>query len=388
MKLRTLLVHAGSELLQGDPYRPLVPPVYLATAFQYLPGEVPEAAGRPVKYSREENPTTRLVEAKLASLHGAGDSLLYSSGMAAIAALLVWGRSRSYRRLLLPLDSYSATTLLARRLGSLLGYEVVLVEPGWENLASEIGEESLVLVETVSNALLRVYDVEALAREAARTGALLAVDNTVATPVNHNPFEHGAALALYSATKHLAGHNDVVAGALITRDRVDAAELWEWRRLLGTAAHPLAAYLLDRGLKTLHLRVEHHNRAALYVARRVREEHPWIRVIYPCLPDHPDHQVASRILRGCGSLVILDLGDRARAVRFLESLRLVKPSTSFGGAESQAVHLASGPASSLTPAERARIGLSEGMVRLHVGLENPEDVAADVVAAAREARNP
>ncbi len=366
-----------------DRYRSLIQPLYLSAVYLYTPGDIVYVEGRPLKYGREENPTVRYAEKRLAAVENAVDAMLFSSGMAAMATMLVAARSIGFTRLIAPLDLYSASLRLVRSLGQLLGFQVVVVEPGSENLLLNIRKGSLVVVESISNTLLRVYDVASLAREASMTDSMLVIDNTIATPYNLSPGRYGVALTLYSATKHLSGHNDVVAGAVVDHRGVFIDKLWEWRRTLGTIAAPLEAYLVERGLKTLAIRMEYHNRVAHTVAERLRDE--GFNVTYPCLEEHPDYAIARRLLRGCSSLLLIDLGSRDAAKRFLENLRVVKPGTSFGGAESLAVHMVTGPASSLDADTRRRIGLGDGVVRIHVGLEDPEDVVEDIVSAAEKA---
>lgn len=368
----TLAVHGG----EGD--RPVGSPVagaiFQSTTF------VSDAFGAAeVLYSRfGNNPNHRRLEEKLARLEGAESCLAVGSGMAATgAALLAVLRAGDH---VVAADAlYGGTRTFLERELDRLGIEITYVDftrSGWEDAIRPATR--VLLAEFPTNPLLRVIDPAPLAAAARRAGAVLIVDATIATPYNCRLLEHGVDLVVHSGTKYLGGHSDVTAGAVCgRRELVERAR--ERAKLFGTALDPHAAWLLERGIKTLALRMERHNLNGTRVAEWLEAQPEVRRVHYPGLPSHPDHQVAARLLRGFGGMVgvLLDGGGEAVG-RFVGSLRLCTLAPSFGGVET----LVSEPRFTshvrLTADERAALGFPDGFLRFSLGIEDPEDLIRDL----------
>ncbi|HEV2734956.1 MAG TPA: PLP-dependent aspartate aminotransferase family protein [Longimicrobiaceae bacterium] len=373
--LSTRAVHAGDPARAVD--APVNTPIVQSSTFY----SDPDGAGE-LLYSRYGNgPNNVAVEARIAALEGAEDCVAVGSGMAAVAcALLACARAGDH--VLAAEALYGGTrTLLAREL-SRLGVESTFVDffaDGWRDALRP--DTRVLLVETVSNPLLRVPDLRPLAEAAHAAGAVLVVDSTFATPVNARPLESGADLVVHSATKYLGGHSDLTAGAVLgggeLLDAVRArAQVW------GPALDPHAAWLLERGIKTLPLRMERHNRNGLEVARRVEGLPGVARVHYPGLPSHPDHEVARRVLCGFGGLVGIEVeGGAGSAARFLRALRLAKAAPSLGGVETLVSEPRHTSHAAFTPAEREALGIRDGFFRFSVGIEDADDIVADVEQA-------
>lgn len=364
--LGTLAVHGP------DAHHALATPIERATAS--IDG------GEPI-YSRIENPTVRAVARRLAALEVAEDALLLASGTAALLTGLLstvppGGLVVAARQV-----CGDAHRLLARELPA-LGRNVVFVDladrAAW--WAASEGADAL-YVEALTNPLLAVADLPWLGSLAARRGAALLVDATLATPINIQPLVHGATLVLHSATKGLNGHADVVAG-VIAGASVPVARAREAAIGLGAPLDPGAAVLLERGLKTLVLRVDRQNETAAFVAR-VLQDRPEVRtVLHPSLPSHPDHVLASRLLGGTAGLVSLVLRDGdAVAERFVAELELIRTLPTLGGVESLAATAAAGTHRELGESGRAAAGISPGTVRLSLGIEDVDDLVTDLEGA-------
>ncbi|GAB6943835.1 cystathionine gamma-synthase family protein [Vulcanisaeta sp. JCM 14467] len=360
----------------------VIEPIYQTSLFDYRePEQRPSLHGVvPLKYSREDNPTVHAVESKMAELEHGVDALGTSSGMAAITTLMMSLLSRD-STVLMPLDVYGSTLVLMERLGR-FGVKTVITDPGTENVINSLrGGVNVVFIESVSNPLLRVYDIPEIVKAAREVGAVVVVDNTLATPMGVTPITHGADFVIHSATKYLSGHNDVVAGFIIGGDdRIKG--VWEWRRFLGTIMEPFTAFLVDRGLKTLHIRMRTHEENARAVAEFLMG-HPKVeRVYYPCLDDHETYEVARKLLSNCGGIVSFEVkGGLRGAMAVYKHVRMIIPSVSFGGAESIITHPASTTHAHWSPEDRARAGIKDNLLRLSVGLEDPEDIINDLSQA-------
>jgi cystathionine beta-lyase/cystathionine gamma-synthase len=372
----TTAVHAGEE---PDPRSGAVNvPVHQSTTFWFP--QMPDGGKAPYIYSRYENPSLESVERKLAALEGADHSLVFASGMAAIQAACA-SLLKPKDTLLVQRGVYGGTTAYLDNDLAPMGVKVVQ-GPAVEAPKVPRGTR-LVWMESVTNPLLRVADVSAWAQAAHDAGALLAVDATFATPLLQRPLDLGADLVMHSATKYLNGHADVTAGALSFETSLRNG-LWMRRRNLGAVLDPHAAYLLGRGMKTLAVRVERHCGNAWALAQACEDLRGVAAVHYPGLPSHPDHKTARRMLGGgFGGMVTLDLGSKAKAQRFRRRLKVITPAASLGGVES----LCSLPletSHAYTPAARRRAdGIADGLVRVSVGIEDIEDLIADVDQAVR-----
>lgn len=387
-KLGTLAVHAGEdEVLTVSS---VTTPVYQTTTYRFpdaaeAAAYLDEPAGRWL-YSRLENPTVVAAEKKVAALEGAEAAACFASGMAAIAASVL-GVLRAGDALLLSDTVYGETTRLAREILGRLGVEVRVVPV--LRLAEAVGaappNARALLFETPTNPTLRVVDVPAVAQACRARGLVSVLDATFATPVNLRALEHGVDLVVHSATKYLNGHCDHLAGAVAGRRELVEAAL-RVRRSTGGNLDPAAAYDLLRGMKTLEVRVLRQNETALHLARTL-ERHPKVaRVLHPFLESHPDHALARRLLRGGGGVLSFSARGGFEAIcRVHDAMKLVARASSLGGVES----LASIPVISshrqASDAELEAAGIDRGMMRLSVGLEDPEDLAQDLAQALERA---
>jgi cystathionine beta-lyase/cystathionine gamma-synthase len=333
-------------------------------------------------YSRLANPTVARAAATLAALEGAEAALLFSSGMAAIdtsVSTLV----RPGGRLVAAAELYGDTVALLEGEWAAAGRQVTYVAVDDHDAVARAlaGGADALLVEAVSNPMLRVADLPALARLAHAAGALAVVDATFASPYNVQPLAHGFDLVLHSATKYLNGHSDLIAGAAAGPAAV-VERLRPLAVLRGATLDPGGAFLLERGLKTLALRMERHNANGLAVARQLAA-HPDVEsVAYPLLESHPDHDLARGLLRGGSGLVTATLrGDAARGRRLLDRLGLIAHAASLGGVESLACLPRATSHAALPAAELDRLGIAHTTVRLSLGIEDAEDLVADLVAA-------
>jgi methionine-gamma-lyase len=363
-------------------------PIYSTSTFAYgsfargeglFAGEVPGYI-----YGRIGNPTVRAFEEKLASLEGAQDAVAFASGMAAISALcytlLAPGDEIVY---LAPL--YGGTEGFF--LHTLTRFGVRVTDAGsLENLSQVLSPATkMIYLETPTNPTLRIYDLAAVAQIARARGILSVVDNTFATPCLTRPLEHGIDLVLHSATKYLGGHGDCLAGVLAGPKELMEAVRAEGLRHIGGALGAFEGYLMLRGLKTLPLRIEAHCAGAAKVAEYLSRHSVVRRVHYPGLPSHPGHEVARRQMEGFGGLVSLELESRQAAAIFLDGLRLFTQAVSLGDVESLATHPASTTHQLLPPEIRKRHGVTDSLVRLSVGIEDPEDLIADLEQALNQA---
>jgi cystathionine beta-lyase/cystathionine gamma-synthase len=383
-KLGTLAVHAGEEDVLAVPS--VTTPVYQTTTYRFESAAEAAAyleapAGRWL-YARLENPTVIAAERKIAALEGAPAAACFASGMAAIHAALA-SLLRAGDALVLSDTVYGETTRLARDVLARFGVTIVSAPPGRlaEAAASAPPNAKALFLETPTNPALRVVNVPEVAAACRGRGLVSIVDATFATPVNLRPLEHGADLVVHSATKFLNGHCDHLAGAIAGREDLVRAAV-RVRTSTGGNLDPAAAYDLLRGMKTLEVRVLRQNETALAVARAL-ERHPAVeRVDYPFLESHPDHALARRLLRGGGGVLsFVARGGFDAICRVHDALRVVARASSLGGVES----LASIPVISshrhATEAELAAQGIERGMMRLSVGLEDPDDLVADLVQA-------
>ncbi|GBD42651.1 O-succinylhomoserine sulfhydrylase [bacterium HR40] len=384
--LSTLLVHGGSR---RTPFGETSEAIFLTSGFVYERAEVAEArfAEREegFTYSRLGNPTSQMFEERMALLEGAEAACATASGMAAIfgtlmAHLQVGDRVVASRLL------FGSTRIVLDQFLPRFGIAVELVDgtdlAAWERALARPAR--IVLFETPGNPTLEIIDIAAVAELAHAAGAIVVVDNVVATPVLQKPLALGADIVVYSATKHIDGQGRCLGGVILSSEKVKRDILVPWLRHTGPSLSPFNAWLLLKGLETLALRVEAESRSALALARFLAS-HPGVaEVLYPGLESHPAHALAMRQMRAGGPILAFRVGGgRRRAFEVLDRLRIVRISNNLGDVRSLATHPASTTHSKMAPAEREALGISEDLLRLSVGLEDLDDLVADLDQALR-----
>lgn len=355
----------------------VVAPIFQTTTFEQ------ESPGRHkgFDYCRTNNPTRARLEAVLAGLEGVEFAAVFASGLAAEHAIL-----QAYLdpgdEIIVPTDVYGGTYRLLNQVFARKGVRTVACDfASLGALDAALSPRTrLVWLESPTNPRLFIYDIAAVCRAAHRGGALVVVDNTFATPVFQQPFALGADLVVHSVTKYLAGHSDVVQGAVLARERSIFEPVKFLQNACGGVPSPFDCWLTLRGLKTLELRVQRHAENAAAIARAL-DGHPAVRrVYYPGLPTHPGHDVARRQMSGFGGMVSVELeGDLERVRRFVSTRRYFALGESLGGVKSLICHPAAMTHASIPAEARARLGLSDSLVRLSPGIEAASDLVADLL---------
>jgi cystathionine gamma-synthase len=381
-------VHAGD--LKAKPYDAVPTPIVQTSTYTFADSEEiarftsghhddPERC----EYGRYDNPTVRAVEQRLAALEGTEDAALFASGMAAVSTTVL-ALARGGQHVVLFRDCYRMTLELVTDVLERFGVAHTLLEAG--DVGALPGalrpETRLVLSESPTNPYLSCIDLAALASTCrAKRTVKSVVDATFATPVNCRPASFGVDLVVHSATKYLAGHNDVLAGVVCGPSGL-VSLVRDLRGVLGGVCDPHAAFLVGRGLKTLALRVERQNATGLALARRL-EGHPRVeRVFYPGLPSHPSHEVARTQMHGFGGVVSFVVkGGLDEARRVVDSMRVARIAPSFGGVEALVEQPAVMSYYEMTSEERAAIGIADGLIRMSAGIEEADDLIADVTRA-------
>jgi cystathionine beta-lyase/cystathionine gamma-synthase len=389
-RLATRAVHAGTRPTQPN-YTPTVTAIHPSVTYYYehmqdLDG-VFAGTRRGYVYTRYGSPTTTALEEAIAALEEGEAALAFASGMAAIHIALLAAGARAGSAVVAAQDVYGTTYALLNQLMRSQGVTVRFVDAASQEevevACTELQPVAL-LVETISNPLLKVADLPALAEVAHRHGATLLVDNTFATPCLVQPLNLGADVVIHSATKYLGGHGDVLGGVVVSSEAW-RADMYELLKLTGPNLGPQEAWLVLRGIRTLPLRMRKHCENGLAVARWL-EAHPKVsHVNYPGLPSHPQHELAERLFgeQGHGGMVSFDLAgaDQRQVFRLFEALRLCIPATTLGDVHTLVLYPAHSSHRALSPEERARIGIGDGLVRLSVGIEAVEDIIADLEQA-------
>jgi cystathionine beta-lyase/cystathionine gamma-synthase len=385
MGTHTDLIHRGERPAPSGSTA-LTTPIYETATFvfnsaqdveRYQDGTLPAFL-----YSRYENPTLVAVEEKLAAVDGAEKSLVFSSGMAATSTALL-ALLKAGDEVVCCSAIYGGTFHLIEHLLSGLGIDRRFVS--LEQLARPaevIGPKTkLVWFESPINPTLRCVDIRGVANACRAAGVLSGIDNTFASPINQPALALGVDLSMQSATKYLNGHSDVTGGVL-SGSAALLAPINKTRRLLGGVMDPQPAYALSRGLKTLPLRVARHNANAMAVAKALEGHRALARVYYPGLPSHPDHEIAKRQMSGFGGMVCIDVnGGQTGAYRAFDRLKIIKRAASLGGVESLCSLPVLTSQYGLTDDELGKAGVTRGMMRLSIGLEDPEDLIADLQQA-------
>ncbi len=356
----------------------VMPPLYLSSNYSFAGFE----QKRKYDYSRSGNPTRDVLAETLAELEGGAGCVVTATGMAAVdlpLSLLEPGDL-----LIAPHDCYGGTHRLLCARARKGHFEVLWVDQG-DPVALDAAlklNPKLVLVETPSNPLLRVVDVADICARAHRVGAKVVADNTFLSPALQRPIALGADIVVHSTTKYINGHPDVVGGAVITADPVDHAELAWWANCLGVTGSPFDAYLTLRGVRTLFTRIERQQTTASLVAELL-EAHPAVKAVhYPGLKSHPGHALAARQQEGPGAMLSFELVGGVDAVRaIIENLETFTLAESLGGVESLIAHPATMTHAAMTPDARKVAGITDGLLRLSVGLEHQDDLIADLTQA-------
>jgi len=380
----TEVVHAGEPRTHA--HDALTPPIVQTATYSFRDTaeliEFMEGRKQREEYGRYGNPSVRVVETRLAAIEGADDALLFGSGMAAITtAILALVKSGSH--VVLFADCYRRTRQFVTQFLDRFGVTHTLVAPAdVDALAAAIRPETrLVISEAPTNPYLNVVDLEAVAKVCRERRVKTLIDATFATPLNLRPIAHGIDLVVHSGTKYLAGHNDVLAGSVSGASGL-VSLVRELRDVLGGVCDPHAAYLVGRGLKTLGLRVAQQNRNGLALARAL-EGHPRVaRVWYPGLASHPHHAVASRLMSGFGGVVTFELNASLEETsKFIDALQIPRIAPSLGGVESLVEQPALMSFYELSPEQREAVGIRGSLVRFAVGIEDADDIVADVLRA-------
>jgi cystathionine gamma-synthase/methionine-gamma-lyase len=379
----TLAVHAGEP---AERPRPTVMPVYTSSSYLYETTDALDAAfaGAGPFYQRNGNPTNRAFEDACAALEGAEGAVAFGSGMAALHGALLAAGVRAGDSIVAARDLYGITAKLLREVFTAMGVTTHFVDTtdaaAVRSAVSDF-QPRAVVSESLSNPLLKVSDVSALAEAAHAENATLIVDNTFGSPWLFSPLALGADMVMHSATKYLGGHGDALGG-VVAAAQPYLAPLRTAATVVGAVLGPFEAAMLSRGLKTLALRMERHNANAMALATWL-ETHPMVdRVFYPGLPTHPQLEIAARQFggRGFGGMVSFDLknGNRENAGKFIDALTLALPGPTLGDVTTLVMYPAIASHRAFTPEQRKDLGISDGLIRLSVGIEDPEDIRADL----------
>ncbi|VFQ96938.1 unnamed protein product [Cuscuta campestris] len=383
----SIAVHGGERMGRGIVTDGITTPVVNTSAYFFNSTseliDSKENRRASFEYGRLGNPTTAVAEEKLSALEGAESTLLVSSGMAA-STLMIMALVPAGGHIVTTTDCYVQIRIFIKTILPKMGITATVIDPAdMEGLESALNRHkvSLYFSESPSNPLLRCVDIEAVSKLCHEKGALVCIDGTLSTPINQKALALGADLVLQSATKYLGGHNDVLAGCISGPKKLICL-IHDLHITMGGVLDPNAAYLIIRGMKTLHLRVQQQNATALKMAE-ILEAHPKVRrVHYPGLPSHPDHHIVKRQMSGFGGVVSFEIdGDLKRTAKFVDALKIAYNAPSFGGVESIVDQPAIMTYWDLTPSERAKLGIMDNLVRFSFGVEGFEDLKADVLQA-------
>ncbi|MGL4544771.1 MAG: cystathionine gamma-synthase [Plesiomonas sp.] len=365
-----------SGLNNDDQFGCVVPPIHLSSTYNFTEFNQP----RVHDYSRRGNPSRDVVQQALAELEGGAGAVMTASGMAAIH-LVCTVFLQAGDLLVAPHDCYGGSYRLFDSLSKRGAYRVIFVDQSDpQALAAALAEQpKLVLIETPNNPLLRVVDIAAITDQAHQVGAKVVVDNTFLTPLLQQPLALGADLVVHSCTKYLNGHSDVVAGCVIAADPALVTELAWWGNNIGVTGSAFDSYLLLRGLRTLGPRMRQHQENALAIVDYLRQQPLVGKLYHPSLPDHAGHAIACRQQKGFGAMISFELN--ADVAEFVAQLQLFTLAESLGGVESLISHAATMTHAGMTAAARATAGISENLLRISVGIEDVEDLIADLERA-------
>jgi cystathionine gamma-synthase len=330
------------------------------------------------EYGRYGNPTQQECERKLAAIEGAERAILFSTGMSAVILTIIT-YMRPGGHIIFTSDCYRQTRDFATNMLAKFGLQYSITEPTLEAIKNEVRQNTnIIFTELPTNPYLRVIDISSIVKIAKKRNILTIIDTTMATPYNIKPLELGVDIVIHSATKYLGGHNDLLAGVSLGKSSL-LDELYRTQRMIGSIADPFTCFLLERGLKTFAIRMEHHNNTGLKIAQML-ESHPKIeKVWYPGLKSHPDNKIAAKQMKGFGSVItfLLKGGDK-ETCKFIDSLELFLITPSLGGSESLVTQMATMSFYDYPIEYRHSIGMVDNLIRIALGLEDADDLIADL----------
>lgn len=378
MKFNTKTIHGGQQNV--DPaYGSVMPPIYQTSTYsQTTPG-----GHKGFQYSRSGNPTRSVLESAVASIENGEFGLAFGSGLAAIDAVLKLLKAGD--EVISTNDLYGGTYRLFTKIFEGFGIKFHFIEmENTDNIENYINDKTkLIWVETPTNPMMNIIDIKAVAKVSKKHNILLAVDNTFATPYLQQPLELGADIVMHSATKYLGGHSDVVMGALVVKNKELADKLYFIQNASGAVCGPQDSFLVLRGLKTLHIRMQRHCENGKAVAEYLAK-HPKIEKVYwPGFEDHPNHKIAKEQMKDFGGMIsfVTKGNDFEEAIRIVENLKIFTLAESLGGVESLAGHPASMTHASIPKEEREKTGIVDSLIRLSVGIEDIDDLIEDLKQA-------
>lgn len=379
-QIETQAVHAGFE--SDDHFGAVSTPIYMASTYAFPNAEqgaaIHEGEQPGYFYSRMGNPTQQALEEAVAVLEGGEAALAFSSGMGAISNVLMT-LLKSGDHIVAPLSIYSSTGALLKSLGSDFGIEVTFVDHEVHCYQEAIRPNTrLLYLETPSNPTLKVTDIKAIAELARQNDLLTICDNTFATPYNQRPLSLGADIVVHSMTKYIGGHGDILAGVAIGSGELIDRCRWTTNKLFGAVPAAHTSWLALRGIKTLALRMERHNENALAVAEFLEDHTKVGQVYYPGLKSHPDHFLACQQMRGFGGMVSFDVNGIDEGRKLVNHVKLCTLAVSLGDVATLIQHSATMTHASVDPEQRKKAGITDGLIRLSVGIESKTDIIEDL----------
>lgn len=378
--IESALVHGG---IYGDERTGAVnTPVYQTSTYM----QDGLGKNRGYEYSRTGNPTREALESLIAELEGGRAGFAFASGMAATTAVLSLFQSGD--KIVISSNVYGGTFRVLDKIFQRFGFQYAIADTTDLDAFEEAltPEVKAVLIESPANPLLTVTDISAIAKIAKRKGALLIVDNTFMTPYLQRPLEHGADIVLHSATKYLGGHSDLIAGLAVVKTKELAERLHFVQNATGGVLQPFDSFLLIRSIKTLSVRMDRHVRNAVELARFLREHKAVKKVYYPGLPDAQGYEINKRQAKSGGAMISFELHEDYDIHRFFEELKIIALAESLGGVESLVCHPASMTHASIPKEIREKVGITDGLIRLSVGIENVKDLSRDLQVAIERAK--
>lgn len=378
--IESALVHGG---IYGDERTGAVnTPVYQTSTYM----QDGLGKNRGYEYSRTGNPTREALESLIAELEGGRAGFAFASGMAATTAVLSLFKSGD--KIVISSNVYGGTFRVLDKIFQRFGFQYAIADTTDLDTFEEAltPEVKAVLIESPANPLLTVTDISAIAKIAKRKGALLIVDNTFMTPYLQRPLEHGADIVLHSATKYLGGHSDLIAGLAVVKTKELAERLHFVQNATGGVLQPFDSFLLIRSIKTLSVRMDRHVRNAVELARFLREHKAVKAVYYPGLPDAQGYEINKRQAKSGGAMISFELHEDYDIRKFFEELKIIALAESLGGVESLVCHPASMTHASIPKEIREKVGITDGLIRLSVGIENVKDLSRDLQVAIERAK--